>query len=128
MQMKYEIAWKETRKLREIIEVLGFTHINPDRVVCVKSFGSKTRRTIARIHGLPKVLQLGMQLKPFYVIELISERFFKESPENQTRTLIHELMHIPHNFGGGFRKHKPFVTSKKVEQVFNEFKRIASQR
>jgi predicted metallopeptidase len=35
--------------------------------------------------------------------------------------LIHEILHIPHSFGGGFRAHRPFVTRTKVQVMYNEF-------
>lgn len=119
--MQYEFSSDWTTKAREIAEALGFSHIKSERIVCIKSRGTSTRRTIARIHGLPKILQISAQLKPLYTIELISERFDKLSDAEKTKTLIHELMHIPHNFGGGFRHHRPFVTHQKVEEVYAKY-------
>ena len=40
---------------------------------------------------------------------------------DQTKVLIHELMHIPHAFGGGFRSHRPYVTKRKVEKMYQQF-------
>ncbi|PIN99118.1 MAG: metallopeptidase [Candidatus Diapherotrites archaeon CG10_big_fil_rev_8_21_14_0_10_31_34] len=121
--MKYAFSETFTFKARELLKKLNYSHIPAERVSCIISKGTKTRRTIARIHALGKAMQLGMQEKPFYVIELM-EPFFRESEEDQTKTLIHELMHVPHNFGGGFRHHKPFVTKNKVEQEFERLKRL----
>ncbi len=120
--MKYTFSQEWTEKLGEIAEQLGFDHIPLERVACVKSKGTKTKRVIARIHALGKVMQLGMRQKPFYVIELISERFDKQPREQQIKTLIHELLHIPHSFGGGFRHHKPHVNDKTVEAAFKRLK------
>jgi predicted metallopeptidase len=39
------------------------------------------------------------------------------TPEDKERTLIHELMHIPGGFSGGFRPHKGYVERKNVDQV-----------
>ena len=47
------------------------------------------------------------------------------SPEDKERTLIHELMHIPGGFGGGFRPHKGYVERKNVEAVY---KKLQSDR
>ena len=116
--MRYEFSQELTSKAKEIAESLGMGHIEMERIACVKSKGSKSRRTIARIHTIGKVMQLGMQEKPFYTIELLSEKFDRQSIEEQTKTIIHELMHIPAGFKGGFRQHKPFVTGKKVEEMF----------
>ncbi len=122
--MKYEYSSEWTLKTRNLIEALGFQHIQIKRIACIKSSGTKTRRTIARIHSLQKVMQLGMQLKPFYSIELISEQFDLQNEDEKIKTLIHELMHIPQGFGGGFRHHKNHVTHAQVEQVFQKYKNL----
>ena len=119
--MKYVHSPEWTEYARHVVDTLEFTHVQKDRISCFLSAGSKSRRTIARIHGLPKVVQMGLNQPPFYVIELIRERFDRQSEEEKTKTIIHELMHIPHSFAGGFRQHKPFVTHKKVEQMYRVF-------
>ncbi|MDO8537733.1 MAG: putative metallopeptidase [archaeon] len=119
--MKYAFAQEENEKVKEIIQTLEFRHIPENGVIVFKSQGSKTRRTIARIHGLPKLMQLGLQREAFYVIELISEKYYNQPEEEKLKTLIHELMHIPHNFGGGFRQHHPYVTHKQVDAVFQKY-------
>jgi len=43
--------------------------------------------------------------KSDYVLEFLYERFDKLEEKKQEETIIHELMHIPKNFGGGFRHH-----------------------
>jgi len=120
--MRYSFSPEWTEKAREIAEWLEFSHILPERISCVESRGTKTKRVIARIHTLGKVLQLGMQQQPFYVIELITEQFGKQSREDQVKTLVHELLHIPHGFGGGFRHHKPYVNRVTVEKAFKRLK------
>ena len=120
--MKYDFSEELTQKAQRIAQELGMQYIELDRIACVKSKGSKSRRTIARIHTIGKVMQLGMQEKPFYTIELITEKFDKQSEEEKEKTLIHELMHIPAGFKGGFRQHKPFVTHAKVEEMFKQIK------
>ena len=116
--MRYLFSEKWTALSRDIAESLDFRHICLDRIACVESRGSKTKRVIARIHTLGKVMQLGMEQKPFYVIELVTEQFDRQSREDQIRTIVHELLHIPHGFGGGFRHHKPYVNKKTVEESF----------
>jgi predicted metallopeptidase len=117
--MKYSFSETYTLKARDLIKKLNFNHIPIDRVSCIVSKGTKTKRVIARIHSIGKALQAGMQQEPFYVIEL-TEAFFKQSDEEKTKTLIHELMHIPFNFGGGFRHHRPFVNKRSVEKEFRK--------
>ncbi len=118
--MRYTFSTSWTAKSRKIAKAIEFDHICLERIACVESNGTKTRRVIARIHTLGKVMQLGMQQKPFYVIELISEQFNRQSQQDQIKTIIHELMHIPHGFGGGFRHHKPYVNKKTVEKEFKK--------
>lgn len=118
--MRYIFSEKWTEKAREIANALEFNHITLERIACVESKGTKTRRIIARIHTLGKVMQLGMKQKPFYVIELVTEQFEKQTKEDQLKTIIHELLHIPHGFGGGFRHHKPYVNKKTVEKEFKK--------
>jgi len=118
--MRYSFSHEWTEKAREIAEQLGFNHIRLERIACVKSSGTKTKRVVARIHTLGKVMQLGMQQNPFYVIELITEKFDRQSQEDQAKTIIHELLHIPHSFGGGFRHHKPYVNRNIVEEAYKK--------
>jgi len=118
--MRYVFSRHWTEKAQEVAEALDFDHIVLERMACVESQGTKTKRVIARIHTLGKVLQLGMQEKPFYVIELITEHFNRQSKADQIKTIIHELLHIPHGFGGGFRHHKPYVNKRNVEVEFKK--------
>jgi len=120
--MKYETDFETMEIAKDVITKLNLTHVKTDKLICVRSHGSKSRRTIARIHGLPKIMQVAMCTKAFYVIEIISENFDKLSHEDKIRTLIHELMHVPKCFGGGFRGHRNFVTSKKVDDAFKNYK------
>jgi predicted metallopeptidase len=117
----YELAEDIGAEIKEIIRKLDMTHIDESRVVCIRSRGSASRRTLARCHGLPRIMQRALDLKAHYVIEIISEQFDKLSKVDQTKVLIHELMHIPHAFGGGFRSHRPYVTKGKVEKMYQQF-------
>lgn len=119
--IKYHDAPDVEERMKDLISVLGFDHIPLDRVGCVRSTGSSARRTIARCHGMPKIMQRGMKTKPFYVIEVISEQFDKMKEEDRIKTIIHELLHIPKNFGGGFRHHD-FVNHKNIEKMYNVYK------
>jgi predicted metallopeptidase len=121
--MKYLHAPDVQEKTNEIIRVLNFSHIPADRISCFRSKGTSTRNVIARCYALPKILQLGLKTGAFYVIEVISERFDNLHPEEQTKTLIHELMHIPKSFGGGFRHHD-YVCRREVENVYKMYKKL----
>ena len=119
--IRYELAEDVCAEIKDILQKLQMAHVYGPRVACVKSKGSKSKRVIARCHGLSRIMQLALNEKPHYVIEVVSERFDKLSKEEQTKVLIHELMHISHSFGGGFRTHKPHVTQKKVERMYKKF-------
>ncbi|MFH1473345.1 MAG: putative metallopeptidase [Candidatus Aenigmatarchaeota archaeon] len=119
--MKYEMDSESQEIVNDVIRKLNLNHIDTDKILCLRSRGSKSRSTLARIHGLSKVMQIAFNTKAFYVIELISEKFDKLNREDKIKTLIHELMHIPKNFGGGFRSHRPYVTRKKVESNFKKY-------
>ena len=105
------------RLVDEIIDSLDLFHIVPQFVYCYRSKGSKSKRTIARIHGLGRIWQEALRKPPAYVIEVISERYDKLSDEEKEKTLIHELLHIPKGFSGGFRPHKGYINRKLVERL-----------
>lgn len=119
MPIKYEKAVDLQEQINEISRIL-FPHIKLDSVVCLRSFGSSSRGTIARCHALGKAMQLGLGRKGFYVIEVISSRFDKMHETDKIKTLIHELMHIPKSFGGGFIHHN-VVCHKNVERMYERY-------
>ena len=107
----------------EIAEKLDFFHVVPQFVFCIRSKGSASRRTIARIHGLGKVWQETLNLPSAYVIEVISERYDRLVQDDKEKTIIHELLHIPATFAGGFRPHKGYIDDETVEQLHRNFQR-----
>ena len=122
--IEYHLAEDIDARVKEILWKLKMTHIDESRVICLRSKGSGSRRVIARCHGLSRVMQLALHKKPHYAIEVLSERFDQLNREDQTRVLIHEILHIPHSFGGGFRSHKPFVTRAKVQRMYDQFIKV----
>jgi predicted metallopeptidase len=125
--MHYEAAYEIQEIAKDVIAKLNMSHIDCNNVVFLRSHGSKSRRTLARIHGLPKIMQKAMNIKALYVVEIISENFDKLENEDKVKTVIHELMHIPKCFGGGFRNHGNFVTRKNVENAYKEYMRAIPQ-
>jgi len=119
----YEFAEDLQQKAEEISKLL-FPNIRVGFFKCFRSSGSASRRTIARCHGLAKIMQKAIGCSAHYAIEFISERFDRLSQEEQIKVIIHELMHIPQNFGGGF-KHHNFVNSKSVEKMYKNYKDAA---
>lgn len=123
MPIRYSDAPEIKRQIDRIVEDLELFHVVPQFVFCVRSKGSKARRTIARIHGLGRLWQGVLNLPPSYTIEVISEIYDKMAPEEKEKTLIHELMHIPGGFSGGFRPHKGYVERKMVEELYKKLQR-----
>jgi predicted metallopeptidase len=118
--ISYQIAGDIQARFEDIVRTLDLRHIDAAKVVCLRSFGSSSRRTIARCHGMSKVLQVAMGIKAFYALEFISERFDRLGEADRDNTIIHELMHIPKNFGGGFRHHD-FVTGANVREMLARY-------
>ena len=117
--MRYENALDIRERMIEVVNLLKMEHIDLERVDCLRSFGSSTRRTIARCHTIGKLMQKAMKTKAFYAIEFL-EPFEKMSKEEQDKVIIHELLHIPRTFGGGFRQHD-YVCDKNVEVMHERF-------
>jgi predicted metallopeptidase len=118
--IRYEVADDVQARFADIVRTLDLGYIDLEKVVCLRSRGSSARRVIARCHGMSKVLQIAMGIKAFYVLEFISERFDGLSERDRDETIIHELMHIPKNFGGGFRFHD-HVTAGNVRRMLDEY-------
>jgi predicted metallopeptidase len=112
-------------KLKKIIKIANFVNVNPKQITFYRSYGSSAR-AYARIWGLPRIWQQALNIKPHYIIEVISEKFDKLSEYDKIKTLIHELLHIPKNFSGSLVPHKGVrnynVNQKIVERIFNEYK------
>ncbi|MEM4259257.1 MAG: putative metallopeptidase [Candidatus Pacearchaeota archaeon] len=117
--MRYEEAPDLKERMNEIVKTLEMNHINLERVECIRSYGSSTKRTIARCHALGKLMQKAMKTKAFYAIEFL-ERFNKMPKNEQDKVIIHELMHIPKTFGGGFRQHD-FVCERNIDRLYAKF-------
>ena len=113
--MKYEFAPDLQTRMEEIVKKLEMEHIDISRVKCFRSRGSSTKRTIARCHTVGKLMQKAMNMPAHYAIEFL-EIFEKMSSSEQDKVIIHELLHIPKTFGGGFRQHD-FVCEKNVEMM-----------
>src|SRR6056297_260756 len=119
--MKYEFA-PDLQLIAEEVSNFLFPHVQIPRIKCFRSYGSSSKRTIARCHAMGKLMQRAMGVRAFYAIEFLSEKFDKLPDEEKVKTIIHELMHIPKTFGGGFRHHN-FVTERNVNKMYKEYKK-----
>lgn len=110
--------------IQAIVKKLNLDHIDYKKIICFRSYGSSSRAR-ARIWSFPKVWQLALNLGPYYVIEVLSQFFDKLSKDDQTRVLIHELLHIPKNFSGSLLPHRgrgKRIDGKRVEYLFQQLK------
>lgn len=103
MAIKYNHAPDIKRRMMALAE--AFENVKSDRVYCVRSHGSSSKRILARIWSFPKIWQLALYMEPRYVIEVLSENFDHLPKHKQDEILLHELKHIPKKFTGGLRHH-----------------------
>lgn len=94
-----------TERVRALIDDTEFSHISKHRIFCFRTDGSKSR-AYARIWSFPKIFQTVLEIEPAYVIEVINKYYNRLPYEEQTKVLIHELLHIPRNFSGSLLPHK----------------------
>ena len=106
---------------KHIINVLNLKNIDPERVSFYRSTGSRARRVQARIHGLGRIWFDALKIQPQYVVEVISEEFDKLDPPEKEKVIIHELMHIPSGFSGGFVPHKGRINRRSVEAMHKSY-------
>ena len=118
--MRYEHA-QDIQDIAIEISNLLFPHVKLERVKCFRSYGTSSSGTIARCHTIGKLIQKAMNVQAFYVLEFLSERFDRLNKEEQIKVIIHELMHIPATFGGGFRHHD-HVCHKNIEKNYKAYK------
>ena len=117
MPIKYYDAPDIKKLVERIATELGFHHIDLNGIYCYRSANSKSKHTVARIHNLSKLWQKALCKPASYLIEVISERYDRLSQEEKEKVIIHELLHIPEGFAGGFRPHKGYITRKKIDSL-----------
>ena len=124
MAFSFEYAPDVQVKAERIVRVLELEHIDPERVICMRSQGS-TARAYARIWELPSIWQKALNVRPHYVIEVLSQHFDRQSEEEKEKTIIHELLHIPKTFSGATLPHECFgkkINSKSVNELYLRYK------
>jgi predicted metallopeptidase len=119
--MKYFKAPDIEAKMRDVFEKLGMVH-DISRIICIRSRGSKSRRALGRCHTTSRAVQAALGIKAHYIIEIISENYDRLPEEEKTKTIIHELMHIPKAFGGGFKGHR-VVNRRAVDEMYRRYVR-----
>lgn len=124
-KLEWEEANEVKRDIEHIIEVLEFSYIDPSRIFCYRTNGSKSR-SYARIWAFPKIFQSALNLKPAYVIEVLAKYYDKLDNDRQKEVLIHELLHIPKNFSGALLSHRGRNRhlEKNASQLFKDYKKL----
>ncbi len=122
--MEWEEAKEIKKDIENIVDVLGLSHINPARIFCYRTQGSKSR-SYARIWSFPKIFQTALKTEPAYVIEVLAKYFDKLDADKQKQVLIHELLHIPKNFSGVLLPHRGRNRhlENHANQLFKEYKK-----
>ena len=124
--MDWEIAPDILALIQKILKSDLFPHIKKGRLTAIRGKGT-TSRAIARIWSLPRPWQMALSVEPQYIIEVMAERFDKLSINDQERTLIHELMHIPKSFSGALTPHRNrgrHIDRHNVEIFYQRYKNL----
>ncbi len=118
--MDFELAPDVKAMAEEILPFLELPHINSYRLIYMRSRGSKAR-AYARIWSMPRIWQVALEIKAYYVIEVLAEYFDKLDDEKKQKILIHELLHIPKTFSGALVPHTCFgqkINEKRVGEIY----------
>jgi predicted metallopeptidase len=123
-----KLDWNDAKEVKadieEILKVLDFSHVDTSRIFCFRTYGSKSR-SYARIWAMPKIFQRALDIKPAYIIEVLSRYYDKLDEDSKKKVLIHELLHIPRNFSGALLPHttRHRHLQSQVNQLFKEYKK-----
>lgn len=112
------------KRLTLLVKKLDLAHLDGRRIIAFRSTGSRARAR-ARIWSFPRIWQMALGVKAHYCIEVLSEKFDRLSEKDQTRILIHELLHIPKNFSGALLPHRGRgrrIDRREVEKLFKKLK------
>jgi predicted metallopeptidase len=111
------------KDIEQILKTLDFPHIDSSRIFCFRTQGSKSR-SYARIWSMPKIFQRALNIKPAYIIEVLSKYYDKLDDDSKKKVLIHELLHIPKNFSGALLPHRSRHRhlQAEVNKLFKEYK------
>ena len=117
---KSGIDWEKApdiqKRVNSILQDLDADWVDDKRIYCFRSYNSKSRAR-ARIWGLSRIFQMALNIKPAYVIEVLSEKFDNLPESDQDKILIHEIAHIPKTFSGSLLPHKKKGTFKFHDKV-----------
>jgi len=121
--MEVELASDIQERVNKIIQTLNLDYINSLRIICMRSKKS-TANAYARIWNLPQIWQKALDIRTYYIIEVLSENFDNLPEEEKTKVLIHELIHIPKTFSGALRPHAYFdyrIDEKTIGEFYKRY-------
>ena len=107
-----------TKAVELLAKTIGLDKVSENNVRVVRSRRARTR-AYARIYGLPRPFQVGFNIPPLYVIELVEENFSRLDCRGKIKVLIHELLHIPSTFSGSLRPHNNLFKSWNIRRLYN---------
>jgi len=116
------------RVIKIVRHMPDFHYIDTSRIICMRSTKA-TSRARARIWSFPHIWQMALALPSYYIIEVLSQYFDTMNESDQTRVLIHELMHIPKNFSGALVPHRGIhkkINARSVEELYRIYMRSSS--
>ena len=107
-----------------LVKGSGINWLKLKKIYFIRSYNSKSN-AYARIWGLPRLWQIVLNLKPAYIIEVISEKYDKLPDRQKDKILYHELAHIPRTFSGSLVPH--FKKGKrKFSNIVNKLAKACS--
>lgn len=116
--MEWQNDQEVQKQIEYIIQKLELNYINPKRIFCYRTKGSKAR-AYARIWSFPKIFQDALKIEPAYVIEVLTEKYERLPEHEKQKVLVHELLHIPKNFSGSLLPHFHGF-DKKVKELYKK--------
>ncbi|MEM1994230.1 MAG: putative metallopeptidase [Nitrososphaerales archaeon] len=119
--LEYSYADDVKKMAESIVNALSLGYIDLSRLGFVRSRGSRSRQAVARIHAVGRAWEAAFNIRPMYLIEVISERFDRLSQQEKEKVIIHELLHIPKGFSGGFVPHGRGVNRRRVDEMYAKY-------
>jgi predicted metallopeptidase len=122
--LEWEDAAEVKKDIIHILNTIELPHVESSRIFCFRTSGSKSK-AYARIWAMPKIFQRALDIKPAYVIEVLSKYYDNLDEDSKKKVLIHELLHIPRNFSGSLLPHRGRGRhlQSQVNELFKEYKK-----
>ncbi|MDP2585774.1 MAG: putative metallopeptidase [Candidatus Levybacteria bacterium] len=133
LKVAKRLEWDDAGEIKidieKILKNLSFPNIDASRIFCFRTSGSKSR-SYARIWAMPKIFQRALNIKPAYVIEVLSKYYDKLDDDSKKKVLIHELLHIPKNFSGTLLPHRSRHRhlQTEVNKLFAQYKKFDDRK